>query len=112
MAATTAVERYTGRFLPSSSSPGLPCLRHERTEWLGTTGCHAQEPGGVGKGQVHIHICLQAASPDTGCQKGEMAWELARDDCIYFSSTLFIENVQTCECEINVLNSLWAPGIK
>lgn len=71
-----------------------------------------RNPEGWGKAKFSIHICLQAASPDTGRQKGEMAWESARDDCIYFSSTVFIENVQTCECEINVLNSLWAPGIK
>lgn len=40
----------------------------------------------------------------------ERVWEWARDDCKYFSSMLFIENVQMCECEINVLNSPGAPG--
>lgn len=61
------------------------------------------------KGQVqYTHLCLQAASPDTGRQEEEVAWGWARDDCTYFSSTIFIENVQMCKWEINVLNSLWA----
>lgn len=101
---------------------GLPRLRHQRTEWarlVESRGPLAALPEhqGVGrKGQAGFaHLCLQAVSPGMGCQEGEAAWAWARDDCKYFSPTLFIENVQLCECEINVLDSLrapWLPCIK
>lgn len=58
-------------------------------------------------GQVECtRLCLQAAFPGTRCRKGELAWQWARDGCKYFSSTLFIENVQVRECAINVLTPL------
>lgn len=75
----------------------------------GPPSSYAQEPGGVGKGQAQEpYLCLQAVSQDW--MPGGRAWEWARDYCKYFSSVLFIENVQMCECEINVLNSPWAFG--
>lgn len=44
--------------------------------------------------------------------EGRRAWEWAAGDCKYFGFTLFIEGVQRCECEINVLNSPWVPGCR
>lgn len=71
----------------------------------GTTGCSAQEPGRGEQGQVHYTGLSEAVSPGVRCQEGKMAW-----GCKYLSSKLFIENVQLCECEINVLNSLGVLG--
>lgn len=54
----------------------------------------------MGKGQSGPHSCVRAGEPGSGQQR----------DYKYFGSILFIEVVQRCECEINVLNSLWVPG--
>lgn len=84
----------------------VPRLWHESTEQLGRgqslepLADHVQEPGWGGKrpGSVCTSVfrqCLLALGA------GRERWlQQARDDCTYFSSTLFIENVQVCECEI------------
>lgn len=44
--------------------------------------------------------------------EGRRAWEQAAGNCKYFGSTLFIDGVQRCECEINVLNSPQGPSCR
>lgn len=72
----------------------------------GTTGCTPRNPEGWEEAKFcRQHLLALGA-------RGKDGLGVGKDDCTYFSSTLFIENVQTCKCEINVLNSPWAPGIK
>lgn len=76
-ASTTVAERYRGALLPSSDFP-VVCLtlgtseqsgwgwESPRDHWLPCPGSRRR-----GKGQVqYTHLCLQAASSDTGCQRG------------------------------------------
>lgn len=90
----------------SSSPQGLPGLRGEQAAWGQETprnlkgwaeaklGIHT-----VSVGSISWHWVPEGGGPGSG---QEMTVH------IYFSSTLFIENVQTCECEINALT---LPGL-
>lgn len=102
-AAPTRPPTAAGRADPLSLlSGGVPCGLPALAGDPGGCGLPRPEPGTVGKGQSGPHSCVRAGEPGSGQQR----------DYKYFGSTLFIEVVQRCECEINVLNSLRVPGCR